>query len=313
MILDPADIWNTSFIYTRTVFQDVTNVTILMVLVVVQCTVFTGSVIVTTTGTSSTPVPVVLHVFLSRLPDVQINCKEDFDLLFHSIADKIGIPGVASWCDDCIVFSHMPVDGSFETYEEEYQSLTSQIQRKLGVGDPEGRLVKQLLSQCDSILQQLTVEARNCSDNDEKEELLSRVKLYKIQLQSFKQHYRQGQTEDVQRQELGVAPSRTVVADRSRSVSLSVEAPNVPPGTNRPNRNEPSSTLSTRMKLGQQNATLERARRAMADTEETAGVIAEELHRNRETIERSHDRVAEVSGLTNDANRILSRMKKRWF
>ncbi len=205
--------------------------------------------------------------------------------------------------------SPMPLDGSFETYEEEYQSLTRQIQRKLGVGGHEDSLVKQLLSQCDSIIQQMTVEARNCSDHDEMEELLSRVKLYKIQLQSFKQHYRQGQTEKVQQQERVVAPSLMVVADRSRAV----EAPNVTQVTNRVSRNETTGTLSTRMKLGQQNATLERARRAIADTEETAGVIAEELHRNRETIERSHDRVAEISGLTNDANRILSRMKKRWF
>jgi Snare region anchored in the vesicle membrane C-terminus/Vesicle transport v-SNARE protein N-terminus len=210
--------------------------------------------------------------------------------------------------------SPMPHDGSFEAYEEEYQFLTSQIQRQLGARGHEANLQRQL-SHCESILQQLTIEARNCLEKDEKEELLSRVKLYKIQLQSFKQYHRQGLTQEVPRQEPVRAPSLAVVPDRSSAVSLPV-VPMAPPMTNRANRNNGGGgddPLSTRMKLGQQNATLERARRAMADTEETAGVIAEELHRNRETIERSHDRVAEMSGLTNDANRILSRMKKRWF
>lgn len=170
--------------------------------------------------------------------------------------------------------------------------VTSQIQRLLGSQGAtiEQGFLKGLFSQCDSILKQMTVEARNSTDV-EMEELLSRVNLYRIQLHSLKQHVGETRTE-TKRDELGLSkiPQRT----SSRT-------------------SHPEESLSTRAKLNQQNSTLERARRAMADTEETAGTIAEELHRNRSTIEKSQGKVAEVSGLTNDANQILSRMKKRWF
>ena len=67
----------------------------------------------------------------------------------------------------------------------------------------------------------------------------------------------------------------------------------------------------TNRTLTGQNATLERARRIMADTEETAGSISLELARNRETIESATDRVGEIHGMTNNARRTIKTMQRR--
>ena len=63
--------------------------------------------------------------------------------------------------------------------------------------------------------------------------------------------------------------------------------------------------------LAQQNDTLERARRTMAETESVALEITEELGNNRATLLSAHGRVREVSGLTGRARRILAAMNQR--
>jgi Snare region anchored in the vesicle membrane C-terminus. len=49
----------------------------------------------------------------------------------------------------------------------------------------------------------------------------------------------------------------------------------------------------------------------MAETEDVALEITEELSRNRETIESSHSRVRGVNMLTNQARRVLISMQRR--
>mmetsp|Transcript_23780 Transcript_23780/g.68332 ORF Transcript_23780/g.68332 Transcript_23780/m.68332 type:complete len:356 (-) Transcript_23780:1258-2325(-) len=63
--------------------------------------------------------------------------------------------------------------------------------------------------------------------------------------------------------------------------------------------------------LASQNATLDHARRVMADTEGTAGTITEELARNREAIESAQGRVGELHGMTNSARRTIKTMQRR--
>jgi vesicle transport through interaction with t-SNAREs protein 1 len=69
--------------------------------------------------------------------------------------------------------------------------------------------------------------------------------------------------------------------------------------------------LNANNQIAKQNETLDRARRVMAETEETAMDITEELGRNREKIESSHQRIRDVSGLTNQARRIVQSMSRR--
>jgi hypothetical protein len=199
---------------------------------------------------------------------------------------------------------------SFETYEEEFQSVTSRIQGELGRKScqqtpkslPEGiedeptvDLLSDLFSQCEWLLQQMGLEARQSMD--EKEDLLSRTRLYKIQLKSLKDHAKESGYLSNKKQLL-----REATVDQSGREKTSTSAATTK-----------DEMLSTRLMLNKQNQSLERARRSLAEMEDTAGDISLELSRNRETIESSHDRVSELSGLTNEANRIITRMKKRWF
>mmetsp|Transcript_29925 Transcript_29925/g.60724 ORF Transcript_29925/g.60724 Transcript_29925/m.60724 type:complete len:332 (-) Transcript_29925:928-1923(-) len=68
---------------------------------------------------------------------------------------------------------------------------------------------------------------------------------------------------------------------------------------------------ATTATLENQNATLENARRVMADTEATAGTITEELARNRESIESASGHVGELHGMTNSARRTIKTMQRR--
>lgn len=49
----------------------------------------------------------------------------------------------------------------------------------------------------------------------------------------------------------------------------------------------------------------------MADTEDVALEITEELGRNREKIQSAREKVLDVSGMTNTARRLVSSMSKR--
>jgi len=63
--------------------------------------------------------------------------------------------------------------------------------------------------------------------------------------------------------------------------------------------------------LSRQNDTLTNARRVMAETEDVALEITEELGRNREKIQNARSKVQEVSGMTNTARRLVQSMSKR--
>lgn len=143
-----------------------------------------------------------------------------------------------------------------------------------------GETSPQLLDDCHSILQQLAMEARSIDDNDVKEEWMSRVRLYRSQFQTLRG--------DIERQQL--------VGDAA--------------STNSPAR---QSLHNAQDMLERQNATLEAARRTMAETEQIAVDTTEELGRNRATIESSRSHVGELRSMTEQAKGLLDSMaKKRW-
>jgi len=76
-------------------------------------------------------------------------------------------------------------------------------------------------------------------------------------------------------------------------------------------REDRNRLLQTTDNLGRQNDTLDKARRVMAETEDVALEITEELGRNREKIQSARSKVLEVSGMTNQARRLVHSMSKR--
>eukprot|EP00978_Attheya_sp_CCMP212_P031322 scaffold117941_cov60-Attheya_sp.AAC.4 len=195
---------------------------------------------------------------------------------------------------------------SFEGYEHEFQFLTSQIQKELGAARY-NRVTTPTVStsdhfaQCTLLLDLMTVEARHQDAMEEREELLSRINLYTIQLESLKDYSEGhlGNEEMKEKEKKDELKLRNIAHKEVEKVSSS--------------RSKSDSLFSTRVKIDRQNQSLERARQIMADTEEIAFEVSEELLNNRETLETSQSRAAELNDMTGQANQILTRMNKRWF
>mmetsp|Transcript_19441 Transcript_19441/g.28814 ORF Transcript_19441/g.28814 Transcript_19441/m.28814 type:complete len:201 (-) Transcript_19441:488-1090(-) len=87
---------------------------------------------------------------------------------------------------------------TFERYEEEFQILTSQIQKYLGaVQDKEedNPPVAQL-SQCSELIKKMEIDAKQ-QRNPEKEDLLSRLDLYIVQHHTLQTHCLHGESDEL--------------------------------------------------------------------------------------------------------------------
>lgn len=174
----------------------------------------------------------------------------------------------------------MSDDGEFERYDGEFSSLMDQIRTSLAQ-QPPGTLTRNLLQQCDDLIQQMALEARSVSDAAVKRTLLQKVRTYKSEWQT--------------------------VSEQSEKQGL-LEGANSGGGDN---GNSRQYLQKNEDKLHSQNDTLERARRTMQETEQVALEITEELGNNRVKLMSAHGRVKEVGGMTGRARRILYAMSQR--
>jgi vesicle transport through interaction with t-SNAREs protein 1 len=163
-----------------------------------------------------------------------------------------------------------------------------------------------LLSQTKELLKQMTIEARSVQDPDLKEDCLQTVRVAKGNQANLVQDVKAAQ-QLVDRVSL-LPQNASSSHDGSGGGTHDLEA-----GTRHKPKNDPARQhlLHTNHALGQQNQTLEHARRVMAETEDVALEITEELGRNRETIQSARSRVMGVTTLTNRARRILVSMQRR--
>jgi hypothetical protein len=169
---------------------------------------------------------------------------------------------------------------SFERYDDEFSSLMDQIRTSLAQHPP-GTLTRNLLQQCDDLIQQMALEARSVSDAAVKRTLLQKVRTYKTEWQT--------------------------VSEQSEKQGLLEGAA----GNGGDNSNSRQYLQKNEDTLHHQNDTLERARRTMQETEQVALEITEELGNNREKLMSAHGRVKEVGGMTGRARRILYAMSQR--
>jgi len=166
----------------------------------------------------------------------------------------------------------------FKRYLEEFQSLMAQIQQTLAQNThKDDESVSSLLSQCDDILKQMSIEAREVEDDDMKQELLATVRMSKSQLAALRQEYQRN---------LSTQEKTSLFAGKERLY-----------------RNEEMAQ--------RQQDTLERARQTMADTEIVGNEITAELAQQRETLEHSQANVSTVSTLTDKAASIIKTMSRR--
>ena len=214
---------------------------------------------------------------------------------------------------------------SFERYEDEFQSLTKQVQQRLEdeyIVDDEVLMEKgeeadafldegghhhhhhhggtsatntnivlgpsQLFRQCDELLQQMALEARSVGEGTVKRDLLQKVRTCKSQLQLLKDQYN--------KQSLLSMGGKRRTATSSSSSSSSQHRERL---------------LQQQEQLRNQNSTLENARKVLEETEQVALEIGTELGHNRETLESAHGRIHQVTSMTGRARRVLSSMNQR--
>lgn len=188
----------------------------------------------------------------------------------------------------------------FERYDAEFLSLSEQVKSKISkLGSKSGsstdsdiKYCQGLLSQCDDLLKQMQVEARSVDDASSKRDLLQKVRVCKAQLANLRDDFSTAKTN----------------AEREALLSGNEDVEIGNSGRTKDNRER---LLKTNDQISKQNETLDRARRVMAETEDVALEITSELGRNREKIASSHQRVRDVSGLTNQARRIVQSMSRR--
>jgi hypothetical protein len=173
---------------------------------------------------------------------------------------------------------------SFERYDDEFSSIMEQIRTSLAQ-QPPGTLTRNLLQQCDDLIQQMALEARSVSDAALKRTLLQKVRTYKSEWQT--------------------------VSEQSEKQGLLEGANGTGGGGGGDNSNTRNYLQKNEDTLHSQNDTLERARRTMQETEQVALEITEELGNNREKLMSAHGRVKEVGGMTGRARRILYAMSQR--
>jgi hypothetical protein len=191
----------------------------------------------------------------------------------------------------------------FTQYDEEFNEISEQaktaIQRlsrdieSLDASsevDSEVRHITNLITQCDDLLKQMTIEARETDDAAMKKSHLNQVRICKTNLDNIKSDFKSVKNE----------------TDRASLMSGGKDS-----NTSRLSSDAKTRLLSTNDAFARQNETLENAKRTMAETQETALDITMELGKQREKIENVHGRVREVSGMTNTARRILNSMSRR--
>lgn len=194
----------------------------------------------------------------------------------------------------------------FSRYNEEFSSIQNQIRSTLSTitsildNNPSDSTVESkmshannLLSQAKDLLKQMTIESRSIDDKDIKAECQKVVRVAKGNQANL--------VEDVK------AVQNRVERQALLQGSVDLEA-GISTGRKSAAREH---LLKTNSALQSQNSTLDKARRVMAETEDVALEITEELSRNRETIESSHSRVRGVNILTNQARRVLISMQRR--
>lgn len=195
----------------------------------------------------------------------------------------------------------------FSRYNDEFSSIQSQIRstldfvrNKLG-NDPSNPSIESkmthasnLLSQAKDLLKQMTIESRSVDDKEIKAECQKIVRVAKGNHANL--------VDDVKAVQNEVDRSDLLSGGRDRDIES---------GRSGKNSAVREHLLQTNNALQAQNSTLDNARRVMAETEDVALEITEELSRNREAIQSAGSRVRGVSSLTNRARRVLVNMQRR--
>ncbi|KAG2765118.1 hypothetical protein JG687_00006689 [Phytophthora cactorum] len=184
----------------------------------------------------------------------------------------------------------------FDGYDEEYRTLTSDISKKLSeIASYEDQKDKKkasivhvgdLLTQATQLIQQMELEVRSL-DAATRRELSKKVDQYRKSLASLSADHKKIREKEEREGLFGDRDGNAASAEhRSRMAAAT---------------NKMKGTTDK----------LAAARKEIADTEEVALAIGEELGRNREKIEATHTKVKGVNEMARRGGNIVGRMSAR--
>jgi len=162
---------------------------------------------------------------------------------------------------------------------------------------------KSLLRECRDLLRRMSLEARQLEDDDLRFEWRERVKVFRNQLSQIETREVE-EEEQRQQQKVRDGAARSESNQRDELFGRNDGGG----GSQRRQLTENGEGM-----LARQNATLERARRVMAETEETAMEVCEQLSEQRATIESSHANARELGTLTARAGELMTSITKPWW
>lgn len=175
----------------------------------------------------------------------------------------------------------------FDGYDEEYKSIASSISAKMNeirahsdesTSSNNLNHVNDLITQASQLIQQMELEVRSL-DASTRQQLSPKLSEYKGHLKDLK-----AELKKLTRDELFGTSSSSDSSERMKTASETLR------GT--------SDRLS-------------KARQIVADTEDVALEITEELGRNRERIQGTHDKVKNVKSMTQVGRKVIGRMTAR--
>jgi len=188
----------------------------------------------------------------------------------------------------------------FDGYDEEYQSITNEITKKLSEvvsyeTDPDKNAasltqVSRLVGQAGQLIDQMNLEVRSLEPATRKQ-LQKKVRQYKDSLNSLEEDFNRVKEKTDRATLVGGG------GGGGGGGGLSAE-----------HRERMEDTTG---RLQGTSRTLENALNTVAETEDVAMGITEELGRNREMIIKAHGKVKQTGSITDSARQLIGRMQNR--
>ncbi|XP_051778153.1 vesicle transport through interaction with t-SNAREs homolog 1A isoform X5 [Erpetoichthys calabaricus] len=194
------------------------------------------------------------------------------------------------------------MSSDFETYEQDFGTLTAEVTSRIGkipklAGDEKKQMVvgvekqleesRELLEQMDLEVREIPVQSRGMYNN--------RLKSYKQELEKLEKDFKRSRiaySDEVRNELLG--------DDGNSSESQLIKL-----------REERAHLLDNTERLERSSRRLEAGYQIAVETEQVGQEILENLHHDREKIQRSRDRLRETDANLGKSSRILTGMMRR--
>ncbi|KAL3875797.1 hypothetical protein ACJMK2_033713 [Sinanodonta woodiana] len=180
-----------------------------------------------------------------------------------------------------------------ESYEQQYSNLTAEITVLIGkIGNSQGgekqihvRQVEKFFDEVSELLEQMELEVKELPAKD-RQKYKTRLSSYKIELSKL-----QG---DMKRAKLGLSNRDELLGDDMND-----------------SEDQRARLLDNTEKLERSSRKLEHGYRVVLETEQIGAQVLEDLSVQRQTIERSRNRLDEMNTTLGRSSRVLSGMMKR--